>query len=77
MFVAPEIFRSVLGVRTRIFTMAVTSIKPRHDRRVKAAARQRDDLRKTVALPDLDDGAEAIPAKRGANAPMQLTVVHE
>jgi hypothetical protein len=77
MFVAPEIFRSILGVRTQIFTKAIMRIEPRHDRRVKAAAGQGDDLRKTVALPGLESGAETVPAESGADAPMQLAVLYE
>jgi hypothetical protein len=77
MFVAPEIFRPVLGVRTHIVTEPTMSIEPRNDRRPIAAAGQRVDLRKTVVLPDLERGTEPVPAELGADAPMQFAVLDE
>jgi hypothetical protein len=65
MFTAPEVLRSVLGVRAKMFSEPIARIEPRLDRRVKAAARQWHDLRKAIALPDLESGTETVPAESG------------
>jgi hypothetical protein len=77
MFAAPKVLRSVLGLRAQTVTEPVARIEPRHDRWVKAAARQRVDPREAICLPDLEGGSEAVPSTSGTNAPMKFAVVHE
>jgi hypothetical protein len=78
MFMPPEIFRPVLDLLTKRFLIgSIVRMEPRDDCGPVAAASQCADLRKTVALPDLEGCAEPVPAESGANAPMQLAVLHK